>query len=611
MFTANYFRSMRQYATLTAFLFISQLLFAQVAINSSNLPPHQSSMLDISSLNKGLLIPRMSTSSRSSVINPARGLMVYDSTTASVWYYDSYWHELLTSQNSDQILQIQTNTPASFVMAQNSADISDSSGYIFDSGGGNGNYSNNENKILILSFPEASQGCQIKVLSFATELNADSLYIYKSDGKGDTIILTGNQSNQSFFLDNTDGSVVFQFKSNNTNNTAGFQIRFDHIFLPSTSSGRSSAALTGFYYIPSKVAMRGGLQTNNGWSQDSVGAYSFGYGYGSKAKGDYSLSLGYGTRADEAHATAFGLNTKALGYASTAIGVEALATGYTSVAIGDGTISSGTGSIAFGYGSVSSGEYASVGGLYSRASGSASTSFGNNAVASGESAVAMGGYSIASGHNSTALGLFSTAKGFASTVIGLYNDSLLTSDETTISTNSPIFIIGNGSSSERSNAMVVRKNGNVGIGINASSFKLAVDGAITATGFNSSSDIRYKTNITPVSNALTAITNLTPIYYHWKEGFKKQGFTKERQIGFSAQEIEKYFPEMVQTDADGYKSVDYSKMTSVLVQAVKEQQKQIEELKMEKLLQEKTNNELLNRIEKIEKQLGSNAPESK
>jgi hypothetical protein len=56
-------------------------------------------------------------------------------------------------------------------------------------------------------------------------------------------------------------------------------------------------------------------------------------------------------------------------------------------------------------------------------------------------------------------------------------------------------------------------------------------------------------------------------------------FTEERQIGFSAQEIEKLFPEIVQTDAEGYKSVDYSRMTPVLVEAIKEQQKEIVELK--------------------------------
>ena len=58
--------------------------------------------------------------------------------------------------------------------------------------------------------------------------------------------------------------------------------------------------------------------------------------------------------------------------------------------------------------------------------------------------------------------------------------------------------------------------------------------------------------------------------------FLKWSLRDERQIGFSAQEIEKLFPEVVMTDANGYKSVDYGRLTPVLVEAIKEQQKQID-----------------------------------
>ena len=60
-------------------------------------------------------------------------------------------------------------------------------------------------------------------------------------------------------------------------------------------------------------------------------------------------------------------------------------------------------------------------------------------------------------------------------------------------------------------------------------------------------------------------------------------FSDDRQIGFSAQEVEKLFPEIVVTDATGYKSVDYGRITPILVEAVKEQQQQIDELKKEQL----------------------------
>ncbi len=129
--------------------------------------------------------------------------------------------------------------------------------------------------------------------------------------------------------------------------------------------------------------------------------------------------------------------------------------------------------------------------------------------------------------------------------------------------------------------MRITSSGNVGIGTNAPAQKLHVVGNICATGtIASCSDIRYKTNILPLDYVLGSIVYLHPISYNWKEEFKDKGFTAERQIGFSAQEIEQFFPEIVQTDANGYKAVDYSRLTPVLVEAIKEQQKEINELKL-------------------------------
>jgi hypothetical protein len=56
-------------------------------------------------------------------------------------------------------------------------------------------------------------------------------------------------------------------------------------------------------------------------------------------------------------------------------------------------------------------------------------------------------------------------------------------------------------------------------------------------------------------------------------------FSDERQLGFSAQEVEKLFPEIVQTNDKGYKSVDYGRLTPVLVEAIKSQQEEIDLLK--------------------------------
>ena len=76
----------------------------------------------------------------------------------------------------------------------------------------------------------------------------------------------------------------------------------------------------------------------------------------------------------------------------------------------------------------------------------------------------MGNLTAARGDNSSALGLFNIAKGFSSTVLGMYNDSLLLSNQTSVTSTTPLFIVGNGDGTgvgQRSNAMVVLKNGDV------------------------------------------------------------------------------------------------------------------------------------------------------
>ncbi len=69
-------------------------------------------------------------------------------------------------------------------------------------------------------------------------------------------------------------------------------------------------------------------------------------------------------------------------------------------------------------------------------------------------------------------------------------------------------------------------------------------------------------------------------------------FDSERQLGLIAQDVEKIFPELVRTDDKGYKAVSYEKLTVILLESLKEQQKQIDEQnerieRLERLIKEK------------------------
>lgn len=88
----------------------------------------------------------------------------------------------------------------------------------------------------------------------------------------------------------------------------------------------------------------------------------------------------------------------------------------------------------------------------------------------------------------------------------------------------------------------------------------------------SSSDARLKENIVTVDSALDKVSNLRGVYYN------KIGET-ERKLGVIAQEVETIIPEVVNSDADGMKSVAYANMVGLLIEAIKELKAEIDELK--------------------------------
>ena len=127
----------------------------------------------------------------------------------------------------------------------------------------------------------------------------------------------------------------------------------------------------------------------------------------------------------------------------------------------------------------------------------------------------------------------------------------------------------------------VTTSGNVGIATSTPGFTLTVAGTSWCTsGAWSGSDIRWKENIETLSNPLERVLRLRGVKFDWKqEEFKDNNFPEERQIGIIAQELEKEFPELVTTNEDGYKAIAYDRFTAVLLEAIKVQQKEIDELK--------------------------------
>lgn len=125
---------------------------------------------------------------------------------------------------------------------------------------------------------------------------------------------------------------------------------------------------------------------------------------------------------------------------------------------------------------------------------------------------------------------------------------------------------------------IVSTSKRVGINNTAPSQALTVNGNITYTGSSTqSSDRRYKKNIIPLQSALDTILQLQGVSYEFRtEDFPEMNFETDTRNGLIAQEVEKVLPDVVSTNDDGYKSIDYVELVPFLIEAIKEQQTQID-----------------------------------
>jgi hypothetical protein len=136
-------------------------------------------------------------------------------------------------------------------------------------------------------------------------------------------------------------------------------------------------------------------------------------------------------------------------------------------------------------------------------------------------------------------------------------------------------------------------SGNVGIGTDTPVERLHVQGNLRVSSLagsgnravysdnngtltNTSSDARLKKGVIPLVYGLSEVIALNPVSYTWVD--KARG--EQPEIGLLAQEVRAIIPEVVGENADGMLSLDYPKLVAVLINAIKDQQDQIEDLKI-------------------------------
>tara|TARA_R100000008_G_C3567127_1_gene159786 strand:- start:397 stop:1356 length:960 start_codon:yes stop_codon:yes gene_type:complete len=121
----------------------------------------------------------------------------------------------------------------------------------------------------------------------------------------------------------------------------------------------------------------------------------------------------------------------------------------------------------------------------------------------------------------------------------------------------------------------------LGIGVPPASITHAItlpesdtnSGKIKATAYTTYSSIRYKENVESIDNPLEILKNINGVVFNWKK-------TKTKDVGFIAEHVGRHLPEIVEWDESGLyaESMDYGKMVPILVEAIKNQQSQIDKL---------------------------------
>jgi len=343
------------------------------------------------------------------------------------------------------------------------------------------------------------------------------------------------------------------------------------------SSGLGSVAM-GFNTIAGpQDSQAGGIDGGN------VGQFSA--GYASRAIGNVSTATGLRNTASGGASVALGNYNYATGDATIALGKENWAEGASTVAIGFKNHAAGAGSSALGQENIAWGTTNFVSG-YQNVAGDT-----NAAVGSGGSATAMGKYNTASADASMAINRGTTATNQAATSMGLgttadnlgmlaigVNNAAGIGDTTTDQyyyangeyTGAPAgvaFVIGNGDI-DTSNGLAGSKPSNA--------FVVNFDGSATLSGeLTINSDARLKSNIISLGSTLAKLLMIDGKSYTMKTNESKS------KIGLLAQDVQKAFPELVKTtnNEDKTLSVNYQGLIPVLINAIKEQQKQIDELK--------------------------------
>lgn len=494
-----------------------------VGIGTTN--PDNSAQLDIVSNSRGLLIPRMTTAERTSITNPAKGLMVFDTETNGFWFYNgSSWTNMNSVVNAWSLtgnagtdpnvnfIGTTDDKPITFMINGSRVGRLDSDGNIFWGKGSGTSFTTGKNSIGIgtgaLSKLSAQDGSDLVAIGDSSLFN--------------NIFPTYNTAVGSHSLySNISGreNAAFGFYSLHDNIDGNFNTAAGLYSLHGNTSGIANCAFGHFSLSKNTTGSFNTVVGENALSNNTTGSYNTTIGANTLntiTTGTYNTAIGYGANVNSA-----------VLYNATAIGAFARADFNNTLVLGS---------------------VQGVNGAAQDVSVGIGTTSPYNALSIHTDSRADGWVQL----ELTEKGDDFARIRFDNTIAGPYWHIAGYPNNTAASARMNFYLSSVG------DILSLRGDGNAWL-----------KGTLTQN-----SDLTLKTNVIPLTGLISSVMALSGYRYNWKD----KNLDQSTQIGLLAQEVQKYFPELVKKDDHGALGVNYTGFIPIVIETIKEQQHSIETL---------------------------------
>src|SRR5690554_3541929 len=584
-------------------IFFCFQIHAQVGIGTTT--PHESSILDVESTDKGILIPRLTTAERDAIAPPAdgRGLLVYNTDTSTFWYFDgAIWIELKTdfegwllegnagTNPSTNFVGTTDNQPLNFRVNNIRAGHISENNIFFGMSSG----------VATTNYGPGNTGIGHETLKVNIDGKRNAAFGYQTlqaNTSGNDNVAVGYQA--LFNNTNGDGNVANGYQALHHNTIGNNNVANGYEALKSNTTGNYNVA-NGYRALRNNTTGANNIANGNeALSNNISGGNNVANGYRALFNNTTGTdNVANGTRALQANIdgsknTAYGndsMKSNINGVQNVAVGFESLfsnVNGEKNVAVGYRPLNSnlsGEYNIAIGFDALYNNEIGvrniAIGGL------SLFNNVADNNVAVGHGAL----HANITGKNNTALGASTNvlSTDLENTVVIGYNAK--------VGGNHAV-AIGSGAEARGENSMALGRNVVVNV---ANTIRIGNNQVASIGGpkpWTNTSDARFKYQVENDVPGLAFITKLKPATYYMDndklDEFSKTGNIgtawsdtegKIRQTGFLAQEVERVAQEIgyefdgvnkPQNDRDNY-TLAYSTFVVPLVKAVQEQQALIE-----------------------------------